>query len=507
MTEVVVDNGKAFVSEESATIATEAAAQAKQWAEESESQANIATRASDDAAQAKDDAVAAKEYAEAAVTDVNLITVATDLRTNPSNIKTVANNISNISAVAANNTNITAVANNATNINAVNANKTNIDKVAGDINRVNLVADDIASVHTVAVDISTVIDVANNKTNIDTTAANISSINTNAANITAIQNASANAQLARDWAVKMNGLVASEDYSAKYYADQARQAAAGAVVDGVTINRNTNDELQTIGVIDDNNGNALKIWTGTKAEYETLLPTIDNNTLYNVTDTEEIYKGLTLIADKTKASSIISALGYTPADDTGVVHKAGDETITGQKTFTPSTHQTLFTDSELSVQANANKPSQFRAIDAYNKYGFLIRNDGAATYFLPTNINDPYGIYNVNAIGMIIDNATGVVQIRGEGGLGYPITNNGTSVTGQYGYMKLSNDITIQWGVIPGSGTYSFHKPFTSGCIVVLTGTDGSGVNNNNAVTNVTTTNFNTSVFGAGGAYWIAIGK
>lgn len=54
MTEVVVDNGKAFVSEESATIATEAAAQAKQWAEESERQANIATTNADTAVDAKE---------------------------------------------------------------------------------------------------------------------------------------------------------------------------------------------------------------------------------------------------------------------------------------------------------------------------------------------------------------------------------------------------------------------------------------------------------------------
>lgn len=54
MTEVVVDNGKAFVSEESATIATEAAAQAKQWAEESERQANLA---SNDSGLARDWAV------------------------------------------------------------------------------------------------------------------------------------------------------------------------------------------------------------------------------------------------------------------------------------------------------------------------------------------------------------------------------------------------------------------------------------------------------------------
>ena len=64
MTEVIVDNGKAYVSEESATIATDAAAQAKQWAEESERQANIATTNADTAVDAKDDAIAAKNLAQ-----------------------------------------------------------------------------------------------------------------------------------------------------------------------------------------------------------------------------------------------------------------------------------------------------------------------------------------------------------------------------------------------------------------------------------------------------------
>lgn len=364
---VVVDNGQTYESTESAIIAKEEADRAKLWAQESERQANIAIRGAEEAGQAKDDAisakndaVAAKEYAEEAVTDVNLITVATDLRATPSNIKTVANNISDvitvsgissdvttvannttnintvagvssnvttvatnilnvnnvsnissdvttvsgissdvtavasnatdISAVAANNTNISAVAANETNINAVNANKTNIDTVAGIVSDVSTVATNNTNVTTVANNVSDINSIATNITNVNTTATNINAINTAATNIVAIQNASVNAQLARDWAVKMDGLVASEDYSAKYYADQARQAAAGAVVDGVTINRNTDDELQAIGVINQNaTTTAIKTWTGTKAQYNAIT-TKDSNTLYHITDDEsDIY--------------------------------------------------------------------------------------------------------------------------------------------------------------------------------------------------------------------------
>lgn len=53
-------------------------------------------------------------------------------------------------------------------------------------------------------------------------------------------------------------------------------------LDGVTIDTNSDDELEAIGVID-NNGNAIKTWTGTLAQYNAIV-TKDSNTLYNITD-------------------------------------------------------------------------------------------------------------------------------------------------------------------------------------------------------------------------------
>ena len=318
---VVVDNGQTYESTESAIIAKEEADRAKLWAQESERQANLASGSADTAAQARDDAisakndaVAAKEYAEAAVTDVNLITVATDLRAIPSNIKTVANNISDVVTVSGISSDVTTVANNTTNINTVAGVSSNVTTVATNILNVNNVSSissaivavsgissDVTTVAENTTDISTVagisnavIAVANNNSDVTTVSTNISSINTTATNINAvntaannivaIQNAPVNAQLARDWAVKMDGLVSGEDYSAKYWADQARQSAAGAVVDNISINRNTDDELQTIGVINQNNTTtAIKTWTGTLAQYNAIA-TKDNNTLYNITD-------------------------------------------------------------------------------------------------------------------------------------------------------------------------------------------------------------------------------
>ena len=41
-------------------------------------------------------------------------------------------------------------------------------------------------------------------------------------------------------------------------------------IDELTITQNTNNELQTVGVLNSNGGGALKLWTGTKAEYDAL---------------------------------------------------------------------------------------------------------------------------------------------------------------------------------------------------------------------------------------------
>lgn len=59
-------------------------------------------------------------------------------------------------------------------------------------------------------------------------------------------------------------------------------------IDSKTITKNSSDELQTVGVIDSNNTtNAIKTWTGTKAQYEAIV-TKDANTLYNITDDTDV---------------------------------------------------------------------------------------------------------------------------------------------------------------------------------------------------------------------------
>lgn len=60
--------------------------------------------------------------------------------------------------------------------------------------------------------------------------------------------------------------------------------------DNISITKNSSDKLQTIGVINQNaTSTAIKTWTGTKAQYDSL-STKDSNTLYAITDYEtDIY--------------------------------------------------------------------------------------------------------------------------------------------------------------------------------------------------------------------------
>lgn len=112
------------------------------------------------------------------------------------------------------------------NINTLNANKTNIDTVAG-------INSDVTTVAEVSSDITTV---AENTSDISACALNMTDINNASTNaqtaLTKAEEASLSASsaqtseiMAKDWANKTNGIVADNEYSAKYYALQSRDSA------------------------------------------------------------------------------------------------------------------------------------------------------------------------------------------------------------------------------------------------------------------------------------------
>ena len=62
-------------------------------------------------------------------------------------------------------------------------------------------------------------------------------------------------------------------------------------IDGETITKNGDDELQTVAVIDNRSGSAIKTWTGTKEQYDAIVAK-DSNTLYNITDDTNVTQAL-----------------------------------------------------------------------------------------------------------------------------------------------------------------------------------------------------------------------
>lgn len=91
--------------------------------------------------------------------------------------------------------------------------------------------------------------------------------------------------------------------------------ASGANPDNKSITTNSSDQIQSIGVINQNNTtSAIKTWTGTLAQYNAIV-TKDSATLYNITDdasgTMNVYNKAevdTLLNDKADESEVNLAL-------------------------------------------------------------------------------------------------------------------------------------------------------------------------------------------------------
>ena len=87
-------------------------------------------------------------------------------------------------------------------------------------------------------------------------------------------------------AIEAKGVTPSGNITTYAAAIGQIQGSTPVEIDGVTITKNTNNELQTVGVINDNSGNAVKVWVGTQAEFDAIT-TKDPSTMYYITDQEE----------------------------------------------------------------------------------------------------------------------------------------------------------------------------------------------------------------------------
>jgi hypothetical protein len=292
--------------------------------------------------------------------------------------------------------------------------------------------------------------------------------------------ASASATLAQQWAVKMDGKVADEDYSAKYYADLASQSAGATGANKDLSNLTATGEARFTAkqdVISDlstiRSGAALgdtsvqlsgaQTITGAKTFSSTVITGAGEgvklngtNHYYTMRSAGNPYEGAGLFLDNDAnkpafsaytdkiviGSGSIPAYANTPTDTTetsgtqiattgwvnsvgnNLVHRTGNETITGTKTFS----------STISGSINGN----------------------AATV---TN-----GVYTTG------DQTIGGTKTFSAVAYGHASSQANSLLTtidklkAAKGYYQLGNGLIVQWGFSDTSGTVTvrFPKAFTT---------------------------------------------
>lgn len=259
-----------------------------------------------------------------------IIPIASDITA----VSGISSDVTTVSGIASD---VTATANNTADISAVAGDLTNIDTVAANTSDINTVAGISADVSTVAAIDTDVSSVASNATDISTVATDIANINAVAADLTNINNASQYAAEAKQWAIGdptepvgnsakywaqqaagqvipsqtghsgeylttdgsslswgvVDALPSQTGQSGKYLTTDGSSASWATVsttpsIDNKSITTNGSSQLQTVGVINQNDTTtALKTWTGTKAQYDAIV-TKDANTLYNITDDTDV---------------------------------------------------------------------------------------------------------------------------------------------------------------------------------------------------------------------------
>lgn len=142
--------------------------------------------------------------------------------------------------------------------------------------------------------------------------------------------------------------------------------------------------------------------TSGKDMYLEILSDNDGSGVVNTGGSVTNNKNLTTMTNSTN-NSYVATMGWVnnPETSTNVVHRSGDETIAGTKTFS----NTIISNSVLCTNGNA-----FMAQNG--GYTFLIRNDGSNTYFLMSDKDGTPGTWST-ARPLIINNATGVCSING----------------------------------------------------------------------------------------------
>lgn len=360
--------------------------------------------------------------------------------------------------------------------------------------------------------------------------------------------ASASADLAQQWAVKMDGKVADEDYSAKYYADLASQSAGatGANKDlsnltaageaRFTAKQDVISDLSTIrsgaalgdtsvqlsgaqtitgektfaSNVTQSNGSPREILKNTdcvkgtapannetmavqfKDSNDNLLGTVQTNyettkkitsqlrvyKAHSSSDTDSISIGVgytangnryswaptpTLDSSATDYSGQIATVGWIDGSNSNLVHRTGNETIAGSKTFTSDPYiknaaARLYLDNTNQTKGTAPSADVWSSVtfsDTNGNYMGRCRQLYAADKSNKVELQ----VHKANS-SSDTDSATMGIKYPASGsayGFAPNSDVNGSIVTtvskskAKNGYFKLGNGLIVQWGSVTAS--------------------------------------------------------
>lgn len=220
----------------------------------------------------------------------------------------------------------------------------------------------------------------------------------------------------------------------------------------------------------------------------------------NIAGTQVLYSTTGNNTDGAMTQAITTTQLNLKANDADVVHKKGNEAISGKKTFNKEIYSTT---SNVINRITALGDGSVRIFD-YNSsiYTRLRSINNSASVPKETCIDV---IARQDGITQIDLNADKVFSTASDAD-GTVVTTVSKSKTTN-GYFKFGNGLIIQWGNAGSGGTITFPTPFSSDNFsVTATIKSANGTNNNDAITAKRTTGFDFHNYSGGGCLWVAIG-
>lgn len=240
----------------------------------------------------------------------------------------------------------------------------------------------------------------------------------------------------------------------------------------------------------------------------------------NIAGTQILYSTTGNNTDGAMTQAVTTTQLNLKANDADVVHKTGDETVSGVKTF----NDAVFTNSSFNKTFNITRgtaPSIVRQGEI--AIGKDINGLGLGNFYYY------HGTDNSNNVGIHCydptksegyTNASIQIGYNKNGGVftTAPACDNGNSIVTtisksktQNGYFKLGNGLIIQWGRSSTTDGYvSFPTPFSNACTAVIPTRISSGDAQSNIFENASTTRFKVKIYGGYSSssyfYWIAVG-